>query len=158
YERAAAFYRARGFDQFADFYLRKARACFASWGADGKVRQLDRLYPGLKQEQPLPGPTSTITAPVEGLDLATVIRVSQAVSSEIVLEKLLDTIMRKAMEHAGAERGILIVPRGNELQIEAESKTSGNDLIISLRDASAVAAAMPESILRYVMRTHESVI
>jgi GAF domain-containing protein len=116
YERASAFYRARGFDQFADLYLRNARACYASWGADGKVRQLDRLYPGLKQEQPLPGPTSTITAPIEGLDLATVIRVSQAVSSEIVLEKLLDAVMRKAMEHAGAERGVLIVPRGDELQ------------------------------------------
>jgi PAS domain S-box-containing protein len=163
YERASAFYRERGFDQFADSYLRNARACYASWGADGKVRQLDRLYPGLKQDQPLPGPTSTITAPVEGLDLGTVIRVSQAVSSEIVLEKLLDTVMRKAMEHAGAERGILIVPRGDELQIEAESRISPNDVIVSLGNASTVAAAMPESImpesiLRYVMRTHESVI
>ena len=157
YERASVFYRARGFDQFADTYLRNARACYASWGADGKVKQLDRLYPGLKKEQPLPGPGSTITAPVEGLDLATVIRVSQAVSSEIVLEKLFDTVMRKAMEHAGADRGLLIVPRGDELQVEAESRTNGNDVIVSLGDAPA-AADMPESILRYVMRTHESII
>jgi PAS domain S-box-containing protein len=158
YERASAFYRARGFDEFADTYLRSARACYASWGADGKVRQLDRLYPGLKQDQPLPGPASTITAPVEGLDLATVIGVSQAVSSEIVLEKLINTVMRKAMEHAGAERGLLIVPQGDELQIEAESKTSGDDVVVRLREASAAATALPESIVRYVMRTHESVI
>ena len=71
YERAAAFYRARGFDQFADTYLRNSRACYATWGADGKVRQLDRLYPSLRQEHP--SPVSTITTPVEGLDLATVI-------------------------------------------------------------------------------------
>jgi PAS domain S-box-containing protein len=163
YERASAFYRARGFDQFADTYLRNARACYASWGADGKVRQLDHLYPGLRLEQARPDPTSTITAPVEGLDLATVIQVSQAVSSEMVLEKLLDVVMRKAMEHAGAERGLLIVPQGDELQIEAESKTSGNDVAVRLRDGSAAATAMPESItpesiVRYVMRTHESVI
>ena len=158
YERAAAFYRARGFEQFADAYLRNARACYASWGADGKVRQLDHLYPGLKQEQALPGPGSTITVPVEGLDLATVIRVSQAVSSEIVLEKLFETVMRKAMEHAGAERGLLIVPRGDELRIEAESRTSGNDVTVRLRDAAAGPAVVPESILRYVMRTQESVI
>ena len=31
-------------------------------------------------------------------------------------------------------------------------------MILSLRDASAAAAAMPESILRYVMRTHDNVI
>jgi PAS domain S-box-containing protein len=158
YERASEFYRARGFDQFADAYLRNARSCYAKWGADGKVRQLERLHPGLKQDQPLPGPGSTISAPVEGLDLATVIQVSQAVSSQIVLEKLFETVMRKAMEHAGAERGLLIVPRGDELQIEAESTISGNDVIVSLRDASVVPAALPESILRYVMRTHESVI
>src|SRR5215470_9493123 len=77
YERASVFYRARGFDQFADTYLRNARACYVSWGADGKVSQLDRLYPGLRQDPPLADPTSTITVPVEGLDLASVIRVSQ---------------------------------------------------------------------------------
>jgi PAS domain S-box-containing protein len=158
YERAAAFYRKRGFEQFADTYLRNARACYAAWGADGKLKQLDRLNPGLKQDQSSPGAVSTITTPVEGLDLATVIRVSQAVSSEIVLEKLVDTVMRTAMEHAGAERGLLIVLQGDELRIEAESKTSGNGVVVSLGDTSAAAAAVPESILRYVMRTHESVI
>jgi PAS domain S-box-containing protein len=158
YECASNFYHARGFDQFADTYLRKARACYASWGADGKVRQLDHLYPGLRHEQPLPGPGSTIATPVEGLDLATMIRVSQAVSSEIVLEKLFDTVMREAMEHAGAERGLLILPRGDELLIQAESRIRGNDVIVCLRDASATSATLPESIVRYVMRTHESVI
>jgi PAS domain S-box-containing protein len=160
YERASMFYRMRGFEQFADAYLRNARACYAEWGADGKVRQLDRLYPGLKQglklDQAVTDAGSTITAPVEGLDLATVIRVSQAVSSEIVLEKLLDTVMRRAMEHAGAERGLLVVPHGNELQIQAESRATGNEVIVGLTDASA--AAMPESILRYVTRTHENVL
>ena len=138
--------------------MRNARACYASWGADGKVKQLDRLYPGLRREQTLPGSGSTITASVEGLDLATVIRVSQAVSSEIVLEKLFDTVMRKAMEHAGADRGLLIVPRGDELQIEAETRISGNDVIVCLGEVSVTGADMPDSILRYVMRTQESVI
>ncbi|MBV9727584.1 MAG: PAS domain S-box protein, partial [Gammaproteobacteria bacterium] len=158
YERASVFYRARGFDQFADAYLRNARTCYATWGADGKVRQLDLLYPGLRQEQRSPSPASTLSAPVEGLDLATVIRVSQAVSGEMVLEKLLDIVMRKAMEHAGAERGLLIIAHGDELQIAAESETSGTDVIVRLGDARAAATALPESIVRYVMRTHESVI
>ena len=55
---------------------------------------------------------STIGAPVEQLDLATVLKVSEAVSGEIVLEKLIDTLLRTAIEHAGAERGLLILPRG----------------------------------------------
>jgi signal transduction histidine kinase len=75
-----------------------------------------------------------------------------------VLEKLFDTVLRKAMEHAGAERGLLIIPRGDELQIEAESRTRENDVVVCLRNASAVATAVPESILRYVLRTRDSVI
>ena len=113
-ELAARFYAARGFEKIAHTYLRDARYCYLRWGADGKVRQLDQLYPHLREEEPLPGPTSTIVAPVEHLDLATVIKVSQAVSGEIVLEKLIDTLMRTAIEHAGAERGLLILPRGDE--------------------------------------------
>ena len=80
------------------------------------------------------GPTSTIGAPVEHLDLATVIKVSQAVSGEIVLEKLIDTLMRTAIEHAGAERGLLILPRGDELRIAAEATTSGDTVTVHLRD------------------------
>ena len=79
YEVAARFYAARGFDKIADAYLREARYCYLRWGADGKVRQLDQLYPHLKKEGPISAPTSTIVAPVELLDLATVINVSQAV-------------------------------------------------------------------------------
>ena len=47
YEVAARFYAARGFETIANAYLRNARYCYLRWGADGKVRQLDRLYPHL---------------------------------------------------------------------------------------------------------------
>jgi len=158
YEVAARFYTVRGFDDFADAYLRQARYNYLRWGADGKVSQLDYLYPHLKEKRSAPGPVSTIMAPVELLDLATVIKVSQVVSGEMVLEKLIDRLMRAAIEHAGAERGLLIVPRGDELQIQAEATISGEDVTVHLQDASFTAAALPESILRYVVRTQENVI
>jgi PAS domain S-box-containing protein len=158
YEVAARFFAARGFDKFADVYLQEARYCYLRWGADGKVNQLDHLYPHLKKGEPAPGPTSTIVAPVEVLDLTTVIKVSQAVSGDMVLEKLIDRIMCAAIEHAGAERGLLIFPRGDELQVEAEASTSGNNVTVHVRDESAAGAALPDSLVRYVMRTHESVI
>jgi len=154
-EIAARFYAVRGFDKIAHAYLRDARYCYLRWGATGKVQQLDRLYPRLREEEPVPGPASTIGAPVDQLDLATVIKVSQALSGEIVLEKLIDTLMRTAIEHAGAERGLLIFPQGDELRAEAEATTSGQSVVVRLREASA--AALPESIIHYVVRTRESV-
>jgi PAS domain S-box-containing protein len=157
-ELAARFYAARGFDKIADAYLRDARYCYLRWGADGKVKQLDRLYPHVKKKEPVPGGARTIVTPIEVLDLATVINVSQAVSGEIVLEKLIDRIMRVAIEHAGAERGLLIFPRGHELQIEAEATTTRGDVTVHMRDDSAAGVGLPESLIRYVTRTHESVI
>jgi PAS domain S-box-containing protein len=170
-ELAARFYGARGFDTIAHAYLRKARYCYLQWGADGKVRQLDGLYPQLREEERLPGPTSTIGASVENLDLAAVIKVSQTVSGEIVLEKLIDTLMRTALEHAGAERGLLILSREAEQRVEAEAVTSGDTIVVRLREAAAREASvaadaggfmaepeLPESIVQYVVRTQESVI
>src|SRR6266849_719308 len=66
-ELAARFYAARGFEKFANAYLRDARYGYLRWGANGKVRQLDHLYPHLGKEAPARRPTSTTVAPVEPL-------------------------------------------------------------------------------------------
>ena len=158
YELAARFYAARGFQKFADAYLLEARYCYQRWGADGKVAQLDHLHPHLKRDSSISTPTSTILAPTELLDLATVIKVSQTVSGEMVLEKLIDSLMRAAIEHAGAERGLLILPRGDQLLIEAEATTGGSDVTVHQQEASVNAAVLPESVVRYVMRTRHDVI
>jgi predicted ATPase/signal transduction histidine kinase/CheY-like chemotaxis protein len=157
-ELAARFYAARGFETIAQAYLRNARYCYLRWGADGKVRQLDESYPHLREELSPPRPTTTIGASVEHLDLATVIKVSQAVSGEIVLEELIDTLMRTALEHAGAERGLLIVPYGGAQRLEAEAATGRDTITVRLRRTSVSAAELPESVLHYVVRTQESVI
>jgi PAS domain S-box-containing protein len=157
-ELAARFYAARGFEKIARVYLQDARYGYLRWGADGKVRQLDGTYPHLMEEQFVPASTRMIGTPVEHLDLATVIKVSQTVSSEIVLERLLDTLMRTAIAHAGAERGLLILSRGTEPRIEAEATTGGDTIAVRLRDEAVTGALLPESVLHYILRTRESVI
>jgi PAS domain S-box-containing protein len=156
YELAARFYATRGFDAFAHVYLRNARSCYLRWGADGKVQQLDAMYPHLRTDEP--APTTTIAAPVEHLDLATVTKVSQAISSEIVLDKLLDTLMRTALEQAGAGRGLLILSRGAEQHVAAEATTSGDQVSVCLRDETMSPDVLPLSVLHYALRTQESVI
>src|SRR5262245_39718221 len=157
-EVAARFYAARGFKKIAYAYLQDARYAYIRWGADGKVRQLDAMYPRLRMEEPTPAPTSTIEASVEQLDLATVIKVSQAISGEIVLEKLLEMLMRTALEQACAERGLLIFSRGAEQRIAAEATTDGDFVTVHLREEDVAATVLPESVLHYVQRTRESVI
>jgi GAF domain-containing protein len=87
------------------------------------------------------------------------IEVSQALSGEIVLEKLINKLMRAAIEHAGAERGLLIVPRGDQLQIEAEATEHERDIAVHVREPNErLTVLLPESIIRYAMRTRETVI
>jgi PAS domain S-box-containing protein len=86
-----------------------------------------------------------------------VIKVSQAVSGEIVLEKLIDTLMRTAIEQAGAERDLLILPCGGEQRIAAEATTNGETITVQQRDVPVTAAVLPDSVLHYVLHTRESV-
>ena len=158
HECAAQFYSARGFTKIAHVYLQDARNCYLRWGADGKVRQLDELHPRLKEQKPAPSPSGTMGTSLEHLDLATVIKVSQAVSVEHDLEKLIDILMRTAIEHAGAQRGLLILPARGQLQVEAEATTTGNAISVRLQERDATYAELPDSIVHYVARTHENVI
>jgi PAS domain S-box-containing protein len=158
YERASAFYRTRGFEEFAELYLRNARYGYLRWGAEGKVRQLDQLYPHLRNRELGWDRTGTIVAPVEHLDLATVIKVSQAVAGEIVPEKLIDTIMRTAIEHAGACRGLLILSRDGAHRIAAEATEDGDAVTVQLRDEAVTPEALPASVLHYVLRTRDSLV
>src|SRR6202011_1694232 len=87
HEVAARFYSARGFETIAHAYLRNARYCYLRWGAAGKVEQLDQRYQLIAQEASLRS-TVPIVEWVRQVDLETVTKASQAISSEIVLEKL----------------------------------------------------------------------
>ncbi len=158
HEVAARFYTGRGFDTIAHAYLREARRCYLRWGAIGKVRQLEQLHPHLRDASVPASPTTTIGAPVEQLDVGTVLKAAQAVSGEIVLGKLIKTLLRIAIEHAGAERGLLILFEGDEPRIEAEATTGRGRVEVTLRQTAVASAELPESVLRYVIRTRESVI
>jgi PAS domain S-box-containing protein len=157
-ELAARFYATRGFETIAHAYLREAHYGYLRWGAGGKARQLEEIYPHLRKERSEPSPMSTIEAAVEHLDLSTVIKVSEAVSGEMVLEKLIDTLMRTAIEQAGAERGLLVLSHGSEPRIQAEATTRGETVIVQLHDRRVTAAVLPESVLQYVLRTRECAI
>ncbi|HVE23138.1 MAG TPA: AAA family ATPase [Acidocella sp.] len=158
-ECAARFYAARGFDTIARAYLRNARHCYLLWGAEGKVRQLEQLYPQLREKPILESPnTALFGGPVEHLEIATIVKASQALSSEIVPDRLVESLMRIAVEHAGAERGMLILFRRDEPRIEAEATTGRGGLKVTLRQAAVTCAELPESVFHTVSRTRRSVI
>jgi GAF domain-containing protein len=133
------------------------RDCYIRWGAVAKVAQLDQSRPRLRQQAPLTT-KPTIEAPVEQLDLATVIKMSEAVAGEIVLEKLIETLMVIAVEHAGADRGLLILPHGGQYRIEAEARSGRDGVRVRLLGTPVTPSELPMRILEQVIRTQGQVL
>jgi PAS domain S-box-containing protein len=158
HEVAARFYAARGVESIAHAYRRDARQCYNQWGGLGKVKQLDERYPRLREERLPISTAGTIGAPVGQLDVETVVKASQALSGEMVLGNLIEKLMQIAVEHAGAERGLLILFRGDELQIEAEATTGHGRVEVKVQPAAVTPSDLPQSALQYVIRTRECVV
>jgi PAS domain S-box-containing protein len=154
HELAARYYLARGLETAGHAHLRSARNCYAHWGAHGKVKQLDERYPRLREER-TPGSAAAMGAQAGQLDVETVVKASQAISSEMVLPRLIEKLVRIAMEHAGAERGLLILLRGGDLFIEAEAVTRLGGVEVAVRQTTVAPSDLPLSALHYVIRTQE---
>ncbi len=158
-ETAARFYVARGLQTIAHAFLREARLRYLRWGAHGKVRQMEAKYSSVLGERPMADPTPAATTELpDHLDLATVIKVSQAVSSEMDLARLIETIMRTVINDAGAQRAVLVLVRGTEHRIAAVATTHAEGVMVSQQNVPLADAELPKSVVQYVARTGESVI
>ncbi|BAY34869.1 two-component hybrid sensor and regulator [Nostoc carneum NIES-2107] len=138
-ELAASFYLDCGKEKVAQAYLQEAYYGYARWGAKAKVEDLERRYPQLlksmlQRQQYSLNATTTIANTIsetsaskplsdrtvsEILDLATILKASHALSSEIHLEQLLSTLLSVVMENAGADKGVLLLQKENRLVLEA---------------------------------------
>jgi predicted ATPase/signal transduction histidine kinase len=157
-ELASRFCRSRSYGWAAAAYLRRARDCYARWGAAGKVRQLDQQYPGLVELTSLT-PTALFSARAEQFDLVSVVKASQAISGEIVLPQLQETLMRLALEQAGAQRGCLLLVDGERLTIHARAETEGNRVRVDVVPAiPASSDSLPMTLINYVARSSETVV
>ena len=168
HELAAKFYLMRDFEAITKTYLQEARNCYLRWGAMGKVRQLEEKYstllppqqPILNKTQQSSSSTTFITTSSQ-LDVLSVIKASQTISSEILLPELLKTLMQIVIEQAGAEIGYLLLNRNGKLTIEVEAKANSQDDQLNINQFIAgteTAKILPQSILNYVQRTQEVVI
>ncbi|MEH2056591.1 MAG: ATP-binding protein [Nostoc sp.] len=141
-ELAAKFYLDWGKEKIAQTYMIEAYYCYTRWGAKAKTEDLETRYPQLlatilQKQQPAFKPTETMisvgsqtiqtsgfshTSLCETFDLATILKASQSLSSEIELEKLLSTLVQVILESAGADKCALLMPRGSHWVIEALSQ------------------------------------
>lgn len=145
--------------QLAAVCLRAARAGFERWGATAKVRALDATHARLLRADDvrlatgLPLPDREI--PLDALGL---IRASQAISAEIVPQRLFERILRIVVELAGAQKAALVLVENDVLRIRARVTVRAS-LEVSTDDTPFVEAGdLPGSILRYAARVREPLV
>ena len=157
-ELASRFHRARGFDRIAEAYLGDAYGCYARWGAFGKVSQLEHRHPHLRAGS-AGGAVGTFSAGVQHFDMLAVALASQAISGEIVSSDLLKTLLRIVLEHAGAQKGHLLLLRDEALELAANARVEQQAIAVCIRgEPGFEEALLPASIVNVVRRTRDSVL
>jgi PAS domain S-box-containing protein len=174
-ELAGKFWLELGKAEFAQIYFQRASQGYQLWGAVHKVKDLETKYFKAIAKLSSDIKTSSIDTSITlsnrtaaSIDLATVIEASQAISSEISLDKLLERLMKTVMENAGAQRGFLLLQYQAETEdryweIEVEGIADEHDLTIQRSISPASIDSPPISrlstaIINYVARTRDSVV
>ncbi len=160
-ELAAVSCLERGDTAAARQHMLGAHYGYRLWGAKHKVAQLTARYPDLLA-RPEPAASAVSTAPRSSassdLDLISVVKSCQAISREIVLEKLLSKLMDIVIENAGAERGVLILEDAGtsmvQVDLGVESGVVNRPFPIPVADYPAIS----EGVVNYVARTRQSVL
>jgi PAS domain S-box-containing protein len=157
-ELAGQFYKARGFEKIAESYLRDAYSCFKHWGADGKVRQLEEIYPFLKERR-LSLTTTLGGLSVEQIDFLAIIKASQTISGQIDVEKLISDLMRIVLEQTGAHYACLLLDHEDHLTLDSIAKNVHNEFNVEVYNNRLPGEDnLPLSIVQYVKRTREKII
>ncbi|MFL6602433.1 MAG: AAA family ATPase [Steroidobacteraceae bacterium] len=163
-ELAARYFLSRGSATAAQGHLEAAHSAYARWGATSKVEQLEEQFPQLRshpltpQKSCSPGSATALQGAAQ-LDFLAVTKASQAISGKIVLEELIDTLMRIVIESAGARTGTLLLKRGNTLTPAAEGDALQEAVRVRLHSrAQPLESVVPASMVNYVHRSRSMVL
>ncbi|OHD11883.1 MAG: hypothetical protein A2086_15445 [Spirochaetes bacterium GWD1_27_9] len=176
-ELAAQYYLSKKMNKIAQTYMQEARYCYIKWGAVAKVKDLEEKYGymfenALAQVQDAGTMSKTISTSSRTtkksttdtssgssfLDIGTVMKASHAISGEIEMGKLLTKMLKIVIENAGAEKGILILSKGEELFIEGEAYSSKQDVEVLKSIPLDKQDKISASIVRYAIKTKENLV
>ncbi|CQR72732.1 Sporulation kinase E [Sporomusa ovata DSM 2662] len=152
YELAGNFYLSDGRKNSAKAYFREARYRYQLWGAKAKVNELEDKYPKFFMK------SRNLQDISKNIDLLTIIKASQAISSEINLETLLNRLMTVMLENMGAQRGFLILKQEDELLIEAYVDKEWEEEKLLIAMPLDKCESIPKTVIRFTARTGENVV
>ncbi|WP_293128170.1 ATP-binding sensor histidine kinase [Microcoleus sp. bin38.metabat.b11b12b14.051] len=169
YELAGEFYLSLGKQIISQAYLTKAYYGYIRWGALAKVKHLESIHPFLvAQTRAAETPTLDVTRTTTGstisnslgnlLDLNAFVKASQAITSEIVLEKLLTKLINVLLENAAAQKVVLMLLKNDILCIEATGTPTQDQVTLLPSIPVETFQDIPLSAINYVHRSQKHLV
>jgi predicted ATPase/signal transduction histidine kinase len=159
-ELAGRFYRSLDRRRIAALYLSAAIREYARWGATAKAEALEEEFPDLESvESPSwRVPISPIQDQKGGaaLDLLGILRAAETISSEVVLDRLLEKLMEVCLATAGGERGALLLEEEGRFVVRVVASVAESALME--RTPIEICEEVPDSIVEHVRATGEVVV
>jgi predicted ATPase/serine phosphatase RsbU (regulator of sigma subunit)/tRNA A-37 threonylcarbamoyl transferase component Bud32 len=186
-EHASLYYQSIGSERIAVSYLKESITAFQNWGAVGKLQDIREKYPSLfpymegaanstfTTESTMntmstmstlstlstvssKSTTSSSSGSMNALDLGTVMKAASAISGEIVMDKLIGSLITMVMENAGAQKVVLLLNKDNKFFIEAMGTTESREIQKFDSAPYEDSKTVPESVIRFTARTKESIV
>ena len=173
-EFAGRLHKSAGLLKYAKLFMQEAALLYQRWGAKAKVQLLQKEYPeffvpSLPQSGTITAArtrsismstsTSISTTHTQvGLDLTSIMKAVQTISSNVVLDDLLRSFIQIVMENAGASRCLLLLEHDNQLVLAAKSKSADADIQLSKNQPIDPNEDLCLPLVQYVQHTQESVV
>jgi hypothetical protein len=138
-EFAARFYMRRQQQRFSIVYSKQALQACQQWGADAKVKHLMEEFPQLQQMTKIPinSKLSVTTRELKSssvglsmqLDMTSLLKSSQAISSTIILDDLIKILLANVIENTGAQKGF-------HRSIDIVARYGGEEFVVILSNTN----------------------
>lgn len=153
-ERVARYWEERGHPNYARLHLKEAYTAYDRWGAKPKCAALARKLPGIFK----PKSISTSQTEAAELDLHTLIKMAQAISSEIDVDRLLSDVMQRVVENAGAQKGFLFLQNEQDLYLEATAHAETMQVTTGLHVPLVECSDVSQKIVNVTQRVGEPIV
>jgi transcriptional regulator with GAF, ATPase, and Fis domain len=158
HELYARFWLERGQQKVAAALMAEARSAYAQWGAAAKVQDLQHKYPDLLDTQSVARQRAQTEAIDTPLDIASVMKATRAITSEIMLADFLCELVRIAIENAGAQQGLFLQDANGQLIVAAQGSVDAGAVNVVGAKLMASDAPVSLAVISYVRQTGESVV
>jgi predicted ATPase/signal transduction histidine kinase len=147
HELCGRFLRAGGAVRVGDLHLGAAMQGYSRWGARAKVAALEEEFESLRA-----GVMPRYVSTPRELDYLSLVKLAETLTEELVLDRLLEKLLRTCAQTAGAQRVVAVLDEGGFF-VRA-TLTAPSDVVLEKRPLAS-SATLPVSLIEDVFASRD---